>query len=174
LISGRNMLAVSKANEIHKEERTSVYARVTSDATRFMLESSLPSEYIVEYAPSDEHVVAAVKRDAFDVYVIDTAGLDGEMKTRLIIEIGALRLKHPIRILALLDGYPLKNSNRMEVFGPLFFLEVFATKQRMKRTLEALTSKKIFKRGSDAGRDTGCRVKKDDKFFNTAGFMEQQ
>jgi hypothetical protein len=147
--------------------RRNLLAYSTQFSTRFLLETvffSSPGLYTLEFAPLESDFLRAVNSKKFDAYIIDTSDSEGEERFRLLREITALKPKGITRILLLLDKMPPPNADHMESFGPLCFLECFFTRQRLLGSLNRIFDMK----------DTGSRVKADDKFFDVTVFSKNK
>ena len=139
--------------------RQGVLAYTTDASTRYLLDVSIDkNKYDLRYANASEDVMEAAEKKSPDIFVLD--GSDGQRGTALVKDIAAAKWKHLVRVVLLMDQQPKPGSNHMQPFGPFCMLEVFFTRHRLNAALnEALTIK-----------DTGSRVKADDKFFDVTIF----
>ncbi len=159
-------IALNSDNKTDSAQRN-LLAYSTQFSTRFLLETVLSSpggSHTLEFAPLESDFLRAVNQKRFDAYIIDTSDSEGEERFRLLREITALKSKGITRILLLLDKLPPANADHMESFGPLCFLECFFTKQRLFDSLNRMFDMK----------DTGSRVKADDKFFDVTVFSKKK
>ena len=139
--------------------RCKVLAYTTDATTRYLLDISVDkARYELQYANTGEDMMQAAQGRAADIFIMDGSG--GQRGTQMVRDIAAAKWKHLVRIVLLTDQQPKPGSSQMQAFGPFCMLEAFFTRPRLNATLgQALTIK-----------DTGSRVKADDKFFDVTIF----
>jgi DNA-binding NtrC family response regulator len=149
-------------NKIESGLKQRVLVYTTDTTTRYMMDISIDkNKYALDYANTTEDVLSAAQNRAADIFVMDSS--DGQRGADLVRNIAEAKWKHLVRIVLLMDKPPKPGSNHMQPFGPFCMLEVFFTRQRLNATLnEALTIK-----------DTGSRVRADDKFFDVTIFNKR-
>lgn len=149
-------------NKIEAGLKHRVLAYTTDATTRYLLEISIDtSKYELAYANTSEEAFAAAEKKSGDILVLD--GSDGQLGGDIVRNIADAKWKHLVRVVLLMDKAPKPGSNHMQPFGPFCMLEAFFTRQRLNATLnDALTIK-----------DTGSRVRADDKFFDVTIFNKR-
>ena len=140
-----------------------VLAGNTDPTTEYMLDVCLDTKkYALEFSRDHSNFLNALTGNTHDIYMIDLSMSQAENKLEAVQQIAELNLRHKVRILALLDVAPPPEMNRMQSFGPFCALEVFFTRERLNKTLQELMDIK----------DTGSRVKADEKFFDVSIFKK--
>jgi DNA-binding NarL/FixJ family response regulator len=139
-----------------------VLAYTTDVATRYLLDICIDTgKFELQYANTSEDAFSAAEKKGVDILVLDSS--DGQLGADIVRRIADAKWKHLVRVVLLMDKAPKPGSNHMQPFGPFCMLEAFFTRQRLNATLnESLTIK-----------DTGSRVRADDKFFDVTIFNKR-
>lgn len=145
----------------------SILAFSENISTRFLTEISLdPDKYSLSYADTSMALYDGIANNTHDIYIVDaTDMIDDEKKSMLAMKILKSKFKHMVRLLLIVKDVPPEVTG-MEAFGPLRLIEFHFPKIKMSSLLNELAAIDESEWKIAKTKDTGCRIKGDDKFVD--------
>lgn len=143
--------------------KTGIAACTGHASTRYLLDVHTDrSRYRLDFAVDELDLLNAIRAKQYEIFVYDALGIPGEDRQRFIKTVTDMKLRHLARLLLIVEQPPAGSRAGMQSFGPFALIEGAFSKKRLNEVLMDLLNVK----------DTGSRVKGDDKFFDVTIFKK--